>query len=674
MPARRVADLLQVGDVLAERILVRLGGAHRSDRLALDTITADPDKLLEIRGIGPDKRDAIIRANGFDHIRRRPKRERRQRHGSDPLADLRLGEMQRAAVLERFGRREESDELSPHLARSRISTDPYLLMEIPGVSYRQAFDIAVSVVRVDPRDARHNHCANRDILERLGGVASPSLVLRERRQRRLSADPYLAREGLVEHYDLLWLPEEWDAEGVIAQWLRNTHVNTIEPLTYHDADEAVLIEKHRLNGEQRAFVRAALAHPLAFLTGSAGTGKTITITALIDLIRHRGINTHVLTLAGKSAERVAQACRDRNIRITLANEFGVMVDDARTAPRGAGMVYITTIHRGLRADGSGSFGVRELAAECIIIDEASMVPNNLLAEILRRARPNTRIVLAGDPCQLPPIQYGRPFEDALTLIPTHAHWSHLTTNYRQAEQESIHTFANALRERTKPPFLRAPGLDIHTECPPERAVEHVIEHLADRARDTLSWQVITSTNRVRVALNERLQNHVNPDGEPLIHVRELGTTTPLRRGDKIVIIKNDYSAGVMNGQTGIIIAHGNADGSLKLRIEGVLAELKREQVYAHVRLGYAITVHKAQGSGWPYVYSIEDGPIWNHANRLIYTAVTRAERYVMLATSASRATWWQNATQPEPARVSTLAQRLDTTQEDRTHTPSRKAR
>ncbi len=674
MPATRVADLLQVGDVLAERILAHLGGTHRSDRLALDIITADPDKLLEIQGIGPSKRDAIIRANGFDHVRRRhrPERERRPRHASDALAGLGLSDAQRATALERFGRREESDEPSARLVRVRIDADPYLLMEIPGVSYRRVFDIAVSIVRVDPNDAKHNAYANRDILERLGGVAPPNLVQRERRRRQLASDPRLAREGLIDRYRLLWLPEEWNAEGVIAQWLSGG--SNVEPLNYTEADEAVLIEKHRLNTEQRSFVRGALASPLAFLTGAAGTGKTITITALIDLIRHRGINTHVLTLAGKSAERVAQACRNRNIRITLANEFGVMIDDDRHAPRGAGMVYITTIHRGLRADGNGSFGVRELAADCIIIDEASMVPNNLLAEILCRTRPNTRIILAGDPSQLPPIQYGRPFEDALTLIPSNAHWSHLTTNYRQAEQESIHIFANALRERTKPPFLRAPGLDVHTECPPERAVDHVIEHLGERARDALSWQVITSTNRVRVALNTRLQNHVNHDGEPLARVRELDTTTELRRADKIVIIKNDYSSGVMNGQTGIILDRGKSDGDLTLRVEDVLVELTRDQVYDHVRLGYAITVHKAQGSGWPYVYSIEDGPIWNHPNRLIYTAVTRAERYVMLATSSPRPEWWDNATQPEPARTSTLTYRLTTTEDDRTHTPAQETR
>ena len=680
MPAKRVVDLLQVGDVLAERILTHLGGEYRSDYVALGIITADPDRLLEIHGIGPSKRDAIVRANGFDHVRHRrratatpnpvphPARERAAAPTGDPLANLNLTNAQRAAVVEHLGTPNGGGTPTAQLARARLNADPYLLMEVPGIPYRRVFDIAVSIVRVAPHDAKHNRYANRDILEGLGGVAPPGQVLRERRRRRLDPDARLAREGLVERHGLLWLPEEWDAEGLIARWLGGVGAGRVEPLTYQEGDDAYLVERHHLNEEQRGFVRGALAHPLAFLTGSAGTGKTITITALIDLLRHRGVNIHVLTLAGKSAERVAQACRARNIRITLANEFGVMVDDERTAPRGAGMVYITTIHRGLRADGTGAFGVLELAADCVIIDEASMVPNGLLAEVLRRVRPNTRIVLAGDPAQLPPIQYGRPFEDALALLPSRAHWSHLITNYRQADQESIHVFATALRERTKPPFLRAPGLDVHTECPPDRAVELVIEHLGDRAERVLEWQVITSPHRVRVALNARLQQHVNPNGEALAQVRDLDRTASLRQGDKVVIIKNDYASGVMNGQTGVVVEGGSEDGGLTLRVEGVLVELSRAQVFGHVRLGYAITVHKAQGSGWPQVYSVEDGRVWNHPNRLLYTAVTRAERYVMLASSSSRPAWWENATQPEPYRTSTLAARLTETGDDGTHT------
>lgn len=673
MRPRRVADLLQVGPILAGRILTALGGPNRSDRQALDAIITNPDNLLTITGIGPSKRDAIVRANGIDHVRRR--HQRAPSNPNDPLADLRLTATQRALILEQHGRDPNTNEPSPHRARARIVRDPYLLIDVPGITYRHALDVATRVANIDPRDAKHNAYANRDALQRLGGVASPAALERERQRRRLPNDARLAREGLIEAHGLLWTPDEWNAESTIAEWLAAP--NHVEPLTYTNADDTILHEKHRLNTEQRSFVQAALAHPIAFLTGSAGTGKTITITALIDLIRHRGINTHVLTLAGKSAERVAQACRDRNIRITLANEFGILVDDERTAPRAAGMVYVTTIHRGLRADGNGAFAIRELAADCVIIDEASMIPNTLLAEILQRLRPGARVILAGDPAQLPPIQYGRPFEDALALLPDHAHWSHLTINYRQADQESIHIFANALRQRTKPPFLRAPGLDVFTECSPSDAVERVIEHLDERAADTLAWQVITSTNRVRVSLNERLQAHVNPRGAPLVRVRELDVTTELRLGDKVVIIRNDYGSGVMNGQTGLIVDGSSAEGSVRLRVEGSLVEMTREQVFSHVRLGYAITVHKAQGSGWPFVYSIEDGPIFNHANRLLYTAVTRAEQYVMLATSMPRPEWWRNATEPEPGRISTLAHRvaaLVATPHERTHTPARETR
>lgn len=701
MPPRRVHDLLQVGPILAERILQELGGPRRSHRQALEVIANDPDRLLAVQAIGKPLRDAIVRANNFDHIRkcrrRGPPPQRSENPSRDATSDkagdatpehtppparkqaqggrgerLRLSGLsasQLALARKHFGG--DDPEQADRVTLDTVRRDPYRLLEIPGVHYRAASRIAVEVAEVSADHHAHNLHANRDILERAGGVLPLRKFLAERHRRRLPESDELMRLGIVVDYGLAWTEEEHAAELEVHGWLDGHEAPATSDfeISFTPVDEDILRKKHGLNDDQTSFVKAALSTRLSFLTGGAGTGKTITVTALIDLVRRRGFNAHVLTLAGKSAERVAQACRRRDIRITEANEYGLAVDDDDTRRhRAAGMVHVTTIHRGLRADGSGQFAIRELAADFIIIDEASMVPNKLLASILQRSRPSAHVVLAGDPAQLPPIQHGRPFEDALRRLPAGARWIHLVQNYRQADQESIHLFATALRERGKPPFLRAPGLTVHLEHTPEEAIAVILGELERTPHALLDWQAITSTNRVRVVLNEALQAHINPDGKAVAHVRDGTRTTPLRKGDKIVVIRNDYATGIMNGQTGLLEDTGSEGGSVRALIEGRRLELPSHLVDSHIRLGYVITVHKAQGSGWPAVFSVEGGPVWAYANRLYYTAVTRAERSATLITSLDRAGWWDNATALEPARQSTLLARRRSGENKNPHT------
>ena len=188
----------------------------------------------------------------------------------------------------------------------------------------------------------------------------------------------------------------------------------------------------------------------------------------------------------------------------------------------------------------------------------------------------------------------------------------------------------------------------------------MLEHLERHPHDLLAWQAITSTNRVRTTLNTEFQARLNPRGETFATVRDTGNTTQdLRVGDMIVVVRNDYETGIMNGQTGIIEAAGHASGSLTVTIEGARLELGRGLVASHLRLGYVITVHNTQGSAWPTIFSVEEGAVWRHVNRLYYTAVTRAEQHVVLTTSLDRAAWWVNATSADPLRNTTLRAHLD---------------
>src|SRR5690606_14214253 len=93
-----------------------------------------------------------------------------------------------------------------------------------------------------------------------------------------------------------------------------------------DAHDQKLIRRHGLNEEQANAIHMSITHRACLLTGGAGTGKTTTVAAMIDILRKRGLNVHVMTLAGKSAERVARACHATHIRLTESNTYGTSSD------------------------------------------------------------------------------------------------------------------------------------------------------------------------------------------------------------------------------------------------------------------------------------------------------------------------------------------------------------
>lgn len=672
----RVHDLLHVGPVLADRILDHFGGKNpdgspkRDDKTALETIRKQPHRLTEIRGIGRDTALSIIRTNfesrptAMSLPGKSSKGKRAQQEASAESQIQRLpgvGAVLARRIVEVLGNPPGEDGPGdPVAALATLKRDPYALLQVPGIGYQSARRIAIEAFDVPLDDEAHNLHGNRFVLERGGGVLTLNHYRNQRAKLRLARQHEAL--GIEIQQGHAWLSEELQAEMLVARWAADckTSGGLDDDLDDHDR---TLIRRHGLNQEQAHAIDMSLQNRAFLLTGGAGTGKTTTVAAMIDILRKRGLNVHVMTLAGKSAERVARACHKTDIRLTESNTYGTSRDGYTPyVESAAGMTFVTTIHRGLRATGRGEFLIEQLAAHVVIIDEASMVPTRLLAEILQRLKPNSRVILVGDDAQLPPIGFGSPFEDFIRLELPHVH---LTQNYRQADQESIHIFATAMRNRQRIPFRNAPGVTLHTGANTDEALLEVVEERLKRPpreRDAplsvLEWQVLTSTNKVRARLNQLLQEYFNPDGDTLARVWENGQPQEVRRGDKIVIVRNDYEIDVMNGQTGLVTGAGRTPGSITVMIDERLVDVPADLVASHVRLGYCITVHKAQGSSWHTVISVEDGHVWGASNRLYYTTCTRAEHHVAFIASLDAKSWWADVTKPEPPRQSTLLARV----------------
>ena len=369
-----------------------------------------------------------------------------------------------------------------------------------------------------------------------------------------------------------------------------------------------------LDETQQEAVIAALTHGVSLLTGGPGTGKSRTVDAVVKLANARGATVALAAPTGRAAKRLEE----------LTGESA------------------STVHRMLGAQpvgeggpGGGPVFTRgkdwPLDANLIVVDEASMLDVELAAGVIDACRDGTHLLLVGDPAQLPSIGPGRVLADLVDsgVIPN----TELTRLYRQAEGGTIARLAISVREGELPvvddperEVVIVPSRD-STEA--ARRVVQLVTDSIPRALGIPSAdiQVVTPVHRGPAgteALNLALKEVLNPS-LPGAHSK----ISPSRRfdiGDRIVAIANHLDEGFANGEVGTVI-NRTSDG-LIISFSGVPVTVPPTS-WSDLRHGWAITVHRAQGSEWPAVVVVlppESGGLLTRP--LVYTALTRAQRHL----------------------------------------------
>lgn len=347
------------------------------------------------------------------------------------------------------------------------------------------------------------------------------------------------------------------------------------------------------------------------LTGGPGTGKTTTLRAALDALSARQ-TVALASPTGKAARRLSEVTGHA----------------------------ATTIHRLLKAvpeDGRWSFGHHKqcpVEADVVIIDEASMIDIELAEKLLDAIARTTRLILVGDADQLPSVGPGRFFAD---LIESDCFTTvRLETVHRAAAESWVCSQA--------PRIIRGqmPDLDKRSDFRwvERQGVSAALEALVQITHTTLprfagvghdDIQVLTPQNvgpAGTLRLNARLQAVLNPDptGRALSwKVRD----QQLRAGDRVIQNHNDYHRGVTNGELGRVVEVSKdelvIDFESGVQIYGEPADAR------HVRLAYALTVHKYQGSEIPWaVVLCHSTHTRMLTRRWLYTAVTRAKQGVVL--------------------------------------------
>jgi exodeoxyribonuclease V alpha subunit len=367
-----------------------------------------------------------------------------------------------------------------------------------------------------------------------------------------------------------------------------------------------------LDTAQAAAVAQVLVSGVSLLTGGPGTGKSRTVAAVVKLLRAKGADIALAAPTGRAAKRLEE----------LTDHPAV------------------TVHRLLGAQGTtGGFARNEewpLDADVIVVDEASMLDVELTAALLDACPDGTHLLLVGDPAQLPSIGPGHVLGDLIDsgAVPV----TELTTLYRQAEGGAIARLATAVRGGELPP-VDSPDREVVVvpATGSAEAARRVVQLVTDSIPRALgidpgSVQVVTPVHRGpagTIELNKALKAVLNPGD---------GTVWGFDAGDRVVATANHLElepTGFANGEVGTVTKTG--DGSLDVSFSSGPVTVTGKAM-SDLRHGWAITVHRAQGSEWPGVVVVVPPEAGGMLSRpLIYTALTRAQQHLSIVHASGAA-------------------------------------
>ncbi|MDR1692173.1 MAG: ATP-dependent RecD-like DNA helicase [Oscillospiraceae bacterium] len=588
----------------------------------LDVLEHSPERLSSVRGITPKRAESIGALFSRQTALRRLM-ELLVRHELSPSYALELSK--------RYG----GD------AAERLGDNPYILLYEPFEAPFDTVDKLAATLGVDDGDERRLQAGllyelifNLDQghvylpREKLVPAASGLLEQPEDALEEALQDLFCDNKVVACQNGAVYLTRLYHAEKQVASFIkeRSAQRKTLP----QDMDELIgRIEAElgiRYAALQRDAITSAAGSSLMVLTGGPGTGKTTTLKGLLRLFDWMGLKALLAAPTGRAAKRMSELCGREASTIHRLLEFGF--DPA------------LGVLRFLRDEDN------PLSCDVVVLDEVSMVDILLMDSISRAIPEDARLILVGDPDQLPAVGPGSVLEDVLAggLSPS----VRLSEIFRQAAESRIVTGAHSVNRGEMPTLKNEQQKDLFFMRRRDMlsAVETILELCAERLPGNLGLepsqiQVLTPTRRGpcgTVSLNKALQEALNPAAPHKLE-KKFGEFL-YREGDRVMQIRNNYDLpwrmggnagmGVFNGEIGTV-----AEIDLKASLVTVQYDDKAVE-YPFDSLGelepaYALTVHKAQGSEYrAVVLAAMPGPQKLMTRRVLYTAITRARDYLII--------------------------------------------
>lgn len=377
---------------------------------------------------------------------------------------------------------------------------------------------------------------------------------------------------------------------------------------------------------QKKAISSSLESGVMILTGGPGTGKTTVVRALIEIFDSMGFDVALCAPTGRAANRMSEATSR----------------EAKTIHRLLEMDFTDSVYGKFNRDENNL-----LEEEVIIVDEASMIDQNLMCALLKAIKPGARLIIIGDSDQLPSVGAGNVLRDLIDTerFPT----IRLNEIFRQASESLIVTNAHAIN-RGEMPTLDIKDKDFFFL--PRSSNADIAFTVADLCKNrlpkaygvkaTANMQVISPSRKGEAGtenLNVILQQSLNPSqfGKKEYKYRQI----TFRQGDRVMQIKNNYDLewlkddgtvghGVFNGDIGFIYDIDFKEQSMEIVFDD--KSVKYDFSFLdELEHAYAITVHKSQGSEYPIVIiPAYRAPEMLLTRNMLYTAVTRAQNMVII--------------------------------------------
>ncbi|CDZ80998.1 Exodeoxyribonuclease V alpha chain [Candidatus Rubidus massiliensis] len=613
------ADLLGIEKYLGSGLINGIGPTYAARIVAkfgidtLQIIDSNPEKLLEIPGLGVKRRDKIIAC------------WQEQRSIRDVMIFLQthgISSTYAQKIYKVYGKE----------SIKKILDNPFCLArDIHGIGFKTSDEIAhkLGISKDSPQriESGIEFLLNEFSMD--GHVCYPyeefvtfclqQLEVTESHIR--DAIQRLKETHRIEIFDLsllgkklsfIWLRKYFITEIGIAQelkrlkeypcQLREVHLNNA-------LDWVQTLLNIELAENQKKAIQTSLCEKVHVITGGPGTGKS-TITKAILRITEK-LTSHIILAAptGRAAKRMAEITEKK----------------------------ASTIHSLLEFDfAKGQFKKNKdnpLPCDLIIIDEASMIDTPLMFHLLKAIPSHARVILIGDIHQLPSVGPGNVLKDIINS--GFVQVTTLNEIFRQAAESRIVTNAHLINKGQFPDIRNLSDSDFFfVECPnPEENIKQIVSLVCNRLPQKYGYdalqdiQVLSPMKRGIIGidnLNLALQQKLNPNGESL---NRLGRK--LLVGDKVMQTRNNYKKEVYNGDVGYIKAIDQIEQQAIIQFDDkeIVYEFKELD---EIVLAYAVSIHKYQGSQCPVIIIPVDTSHYILLNRnLIYTGLTRGQKLVI---------------------------------------------
>ena len=589
-----------IGPVYAKKIV------NLFKEQTLDIIEEEPDRILEVPGIGK-KRVEMIKKAWQDQ---------------KEIKNIMLF-LQSYGVSTSFGSRiykyygNESIEV--------VRENPYQLADdIYGIGFKTADGLA-SKLGIEKDSFKRCRAGIFYTLSQLSEeghcyASSEQLITKcveilevEESKIIMTLDYLISEKELIKELpDMIYLPPFYYSEQGVAKRLKQ--IMMCKPLKKVKPSQEVIAQLEKNDGitydeiQCHAIMQAEISKVMV-LTGGPGTGKTTTTHGIISLFKASGMEVLLAAPTGRAAKRMSEATG----------------------------LEAKTIHRLLECKPPEGYKKNEdspLEGDVLIIDEASMIDIILMYNLLKAVPDHMILIIVGDIDQLPSVGAGNVLQDiiASNVVPT----IKLERIFRQAMGSQIITNAHKINKGENPDLRggKTSNFFFMEQEENEGVINTIINLCVKRlpnyyhVNPIKDIQILTPMQRSETGaanLNTVLQAALNPNTLCLKR-----GATEYRLHDKVMQIRNNYDKEVFNGDVGFISAIDLDAKTLKVNFDDREVEYEVLELDELV-LAYATTIHKAQGSEYPIVIMPFTFSHYVMLQRnLLYTGITRAKKVVIL--------------------------------------------